>query len=135
MFPLTMAKSLGDYITGSAVETFETEKLIQEYEEEILDNVYAQSKPLEVVVEEVYSRCGARGTKLNTMNVDNVYAPSAASERNASVWKTASSVQDGRGDVSEVDGPRLQSDYASGSKAAKASVETSSVSKSQVFCL
>ncbi|PPQ82201.1 hypothetical protein CVT24_012549 [Panaeolus cyanescens] len=131
MFPLTMAKSLGDYITGSAVETFETEKLIKEYEEEILDNVYAQSKPLEVVVEQVRSRCQSSGVKLNTMDVDNIYAPSATSEKNAAVWKTSASIRDGRGDVSLVDGPRMQSDYRSGSRAAKASVESKSVSHSQ----
>ncbi|KAF8154519.1 hypothetical protein B0H34DRAFT_716852 [Crassisporium funariophilum] len=123
MFPLTMANRLGDYIAGTAVETVETENLIKEYEEEILHNVYAQSKPIEEVMDDIHGRLTRRGVQMNTLAVENVYNASQKAVRNVQTWQTSSKIVDARARVEQINEPRMQEEYSSRSKAPKVDLE------------
>ncbi|KDR79200.1 hypothetical protein GALMADRAFT_223440 [Galerina marginata CBS 339.88] len=131
MFPLTMADRLGDYITGTAVETIETEKLIQEYKKEVVNNVYEQSKPIEEVMEEVHNMMKQKGVKINTMAVENVYGSSSAAETNANIWKTSDKLSEARDQVTRIDEPRMKSEYSSGSRAPAVEFKEAEVEYSQ----
>jgi hypothetical protein len=61
MFPLLMADKLGDFIVGTAVETIETEKLISEFEEVIINDVYENDKPVDSVVNNLQEYIQAKG--------------------------------------------------------------------------
>jgi len=114
MFPLTMANRLGDYIAGTAVETIETEKLISEYADDIVENVYGQSKPLESVMEDIHEKLKEKKVVMNRMEVENVYKPSPMMENNIKLWKKSEKISEGRGKVSAISEPRMQEEYSSG---------------------
>ena len=97
-----MADKLGDYIAGTAIETIETERLINEYSKDVVDNVYEQSKPIQQVVEEVHAQMKARGKQMKSLAVENVYTPSSKADSNVSIWKKSQSVLIARGEVEEV---------------------------------
>jgi hypothetical protein len=96
MIPLLNASQLGDYIVGSAVETVETEKLIGEFQSVILEDVYGQGKPIEEVMKDVQAQLSKRNVQVQTLNVEDVYEPSAEADHNTHVWASAETVPSAR---------------------------------------
>jgi hypothetical protein len=96
MVPLLNASQLGDYIVGSAVETLETEALIGEFQQVILDDVYGQGKPIEEVMQSVQQQMEQRNVQINTLNVEDIYVPSVEADFNTNVWASAGSVKTAR---------------------------------------
>jgi C4-type Zn-finger protein len=93
MFPLLMADKLGDFIVGTAVETIETEKLISEYEQVIIDDVYENDKPVESVINNLQEFMQSKGIQLNTIVMEDVYADSEVAKRNVTTWLTAKNLE------------------------------------------
>ncbi|KAF8877944.1 hypothetical protein CPB84DRAFT_354003 [Gymnopilus junonius] len=121
MFPLLMADKLGDYIVGTALETIETEKLIGEFEQVIVSEVYDNNNSIDVVTENLQKKMQERGAKVNTMNIENVYNETATSKANVAMWQAAKSIRSisGRTQTSSV--PRMQAEYmARGRREARA---------------
>ncbi|KIM43735.1 hypothetical protein M413DRAFT_26047 [Hebeloma cylindrosporum] len=154
LFPLTLADRLGDYIAGTAIETIETEKLISEYSKDVVENVYGQSRPIEEVMDDVHAKLQGRNHQMCSMTVENPYRQSNTAETNVARWKSSNKVVDGRYAVSsvsipdtsslwtchlivapaflaQIDGPRMQQEYASGSKAPELTFGKSSVDYAQ----
>lgn len=102
MFPLTLADRLGDYIAGTAIETIETEKLISEYSEDVVENVYGRSRPIEEVMDDVHAKLQGRNHQMSSMSVENPYRQSKTAEVNVNSWKMSNKVTDGRSAVSSV---------------------------------
>jgi hypothetical protein len=102
MVPLLNATQLGDYIVGSAVETIETEKLIGEFQSVILEDVYGQGKPIEEVMNNVQAQLTERKVQIQTLNVEDVYAPSAEAQHNVNVWSSAASLGSARAKTKSV---------------------------------
>lgn len=94
MFSLMMADKLGDYIVGTAVETIETEKLIKEFENVIVDDVYGAGTPIDKVTSDLQEKLNKKGFKLNTMAVDNIYNETAATKANTNIWHSAKNITD-----------------------------------------
>ncbi|RXW19987.1 hypothetical protein EST38_g5858 [Candolleomyces aberdarensis] len=97
MVPLLNASQLGDYIVGSAVETIETEKLIGEFQSVILEDVYGQGKPIEEVMNNVQAQLTERNVQIQTLNVEDVYAPSVEADHNTNVSASAATLGSARG--------------------------------------
>jgi hypothetical protein len=104
MFPLLMADKLGDYIVGTAVETIETEKLIAEFEQVIVNDVYTNSKPIEDVAENLQTFMQQRGVKINTVEVDNIYNETAATISNVAKWRAGEDLSRARAKITPVSG-------------------------------
>lgn len=51
LLPLRMADKLGDYIVGTAIETIETEDLISQFKNVIVDEVYNNEEKVDDVVD------------------------------------------------------------------------------------
>ena len=81
-----MADKLGDFIVGTAIETIETEKLISEFEEVIINDVYEKDKPVESVVNNLQEYVQTKGIQMNTVVMEDVYADSAVARENVSTW-------------------------------------------------
>lgn len=92
MFPLLMADRLGDFIVGTAVETIETERLISEFEEVIITDVYENDKPVDSVVNNLQDYIQSKGIQLNTVVMEDVYADSEVASRNVSAWLSAKNI-------------------------------------------
>lgn len=86
MIPLVNAFQLGDYIVGSAVETMETERLVDEYEEQIAEEVFVQGKPLEEVVQRVQERMTSAKENVTPLEVEDCYNPSPNAQSSADMW-------------------------------------------------
>ena len=104
MFPLLMADKLGDYIVGTAIETIETEKLIGEFEQVILNDVYTNAKPLADVAQNLQAFMQERGVKINTIEVENVYNDTPATRQNVAYWGAAENLSKARKKVVPVSG-------------------------------
>ncbi|KAH6874240.1 hypothetical protein BKA70DRAFT_1129210, partial [Coprinopsis sp. MPI-PUGE-AT-0042] len=102
MVPLLNASQLGNYIIGSALETLETEELLAQFQDTILEDVYGQGKSIEEAVESVQQQMAEHGVQMQTLQVDDVYAPSKEAEANVFSWKNAGKLADARGRVQEV---------------------------------
>ncbi len=89
MFPLIMADKLGDFIVGTAVETIETEKLINEFEEVIINDVYENDQPVDSVINNLQQHIQAKGIQVNTVVMEDIYADSAVARDNVMAWTTA----------------------------------------------
>ncbi|KAF6760445.1 hypothetical protein DFP72DRAFT_843356 [Ephemerocybe angulata] len=110
MVPLLNAAQLGDYIVGSALETMETEALINQYENIILEDVYGQGKGVEEVTEKVQEQIDKKKTEINTLNVEDVYEPNEAADRNTKVWMDAVTIKT-RGQLNLIRGQRLKASF------------------------
>ena len=97
-----MAEKLGDYIVGTAIETIETEKLIAEFEEVIVDDIYGSETPVEQVTDRLHSKLADTGVQINTLNVENIYNESPQSTSNANVWSNATTIAAARPKVVRV---------------------------------
>ncbi|KAH6909945.1 hypothetical protein BKA70DRAFT_180632 [Coprinopsis sp. MPI-PUGE-AT-0042] len=115
MVPLLNASQLGDYIIGSALETLETEELLAQFQDTILEDVYGQGKSIEEVVENMQQRLEQQQVHMQTLHVDDVYAPSREAEANVASWMNAGKLGDARGKVEEITAPRMRSAYLGGS--------------------
>ena len=102
MFPLLMADQLGDYIVGTIIETIETEKLIGEFEQVIVDDVYTKAKPMEDVAQNLQAFLKERGVKIKTIKVENVYNETEATRQNVGKWSAAEKLKEARGTISPV---------------------------------
>ena len=102
MVPLLNAAQLGDYIIGSALETLETEELIAKFQDTILEDVYGQGKSVEEVVEQVQQQLQQQQVQMQTLQVDDIYMPSAEAAANVASWATAGKLGEARGKVKEV---------------------------------
>jgi hypothetical protein len=97
-----MADKLGDYIVGSAVETIETEKLIKEFENVIVDDVYGAETSIDKVTSGLQETLHQKGVKINTMTVDKIYNETPVTKANKNIWHSAKNIADARGRVSSV---------------------------------
>lgn len=102
VLPLMMADKLGDYIVGTVVETVETERLIEEFEKVILDDVYNKSQPMEAVAQNLQQFIADRGVQITTMNVEDIYNRSDVSRQNQSAWTGAATIGSARAQVKPV---------------------------------
>ena len=118
MVPLLNASQLGDYIIGSALETLETEELIAQFQNTILEDVYGQGKSVEEVVEKVQQQLQQQQAQIQTLQVDDVYAPSAQATANVASWASAGKLGEARGLVREVQGARMKQEYLGSSSSA-----------------
>ncbi|KAF6752985.1 hypothetical protein DFP72DRAFT_433768 [Ephemerocybe angulata] len=130
MVPLLNAAQLGDYIVGSAVETVETEKLINEFRNTILDDIYGQGKPIEEVMQQIQAQMAERKTEIKTLNVEEVYEASAEADSNVGVWAQATSLGSARGRTTALSAPRLKAEYAPAPSASLGWASLSSASPS-----
>ena len=87
-----MAEQLGDYIVGTTIETIETEKLITQFEEVIVDDIYGSETPMEQVTVKLHRKLVDIGVQINTLNVENIYNESPQSTSNTTVWLNAPTV-------------------------------------------
>lgn len=97
-----MADKLGDYIVGSAVETIETEKLISEFENVIVDNVYEKEMSMDTVAENLQQKLRERGAKIDTLEVENPYISNSIAMSNAVVWGEAKDIKSAKKKVVKV---------------------------------
>jgi hypothetical protein len=104
MFPLLMADKLGDYIVGTAIETIETEKLIGEFEQVILNDVYTNATPIADVAQNLQAFMQERGVKINTIEVENVYNDTPAARQNVAYWGAAENLSKARKKIVPVSG-------------------------------
>ncbi|KIM43727.1 hypothetical protein M413DRAFT_443633 [Hebeloma cylindrosporum] len=116
MFPLLMADKLGDYIVGTAIETIETEKLIGEFEQVILDDVYTNAKPIADVAQNLQAFMKERGVKINTLEVENVYNETATTRQNVAYWGAAENLSKARKNIVPSNAPRMQAAYSGGNR-------------------
>jgi hypothetical protein len=131
IFSLLMADKLGDYIVGTAVETIETENLIKEFEHVIVNDVYSAETPIDKVTNQLQEVLQQKGTKINTMTVDNVYNETPETKTNTNIWHSAKSVADARHRVSASRMPRLQGQYAAKTSMPAVSFGSQAVSQAQ----
>ena len=89
-----MADKLGDYIVGTAVETIETEKLIEEFENVIVDDVYGAGTSIDKVTSELEEKLHQKGSKIKTMAVDNIYNETPVTKANTNIWYSAKNIAD-----------------------------------------
>jgi hypothetical protein len=94
-----MADKLGDYIVGSAVETIETEKLIHEFEQVIVDDVYNKDQSVDSVAGILQDYIKSKGIRLNTVLVEDVYVPNPTATSNVRAWTAAKSIGVAREEV------------------------------------
>ena len=94
IFSLMMADKLGDYIVGTAVETIETENLIKEFENVIVDDVYGAGTSIDKVTSDLQEKLNQKGHKINTLAVDNIYNETPVSKANTNVWYSAKNITD-----------------------------------------
>lgn len=99
-----MADKLGDYIVGTAIETIETEKLIGEFEQVILNDVYTNATPIADVAQNLQTFMQERGVKINTIEVQNVYNETPATKQNVAYWGAAENLSKARKKVVPVSG-------------------------------
>ena len=97
-----MADELGDYIVGTAIETIETEKLIGEFEQVILDDVYTKAMPMEDVAQNLQAFLQQRGVKIKTIEVENVYNKTETNRQNVAYWERAEKLKQAREMVTPV---------------------------------
>jgi hypothetical protein len=102
MFPLLMADKLGDFIIGTALETIETEKLVSQFEQLIVDDVYDNDKPIESVVSNLQEYIKSRGIQVNTVVMDDVYSSSKKATENVQTWTLSPSIALAKGKVQRV---------------------------------
>ncbi|KAF9474652.1 hypothetical protein BDN70DRAFT_884582 [Pholiota conissans] len=111
MFPLLLANQLGDYIIGTALETMETEKLVEEFEHIIIDDVYSKDMPVEKVAENLQQFMESKGTKINSVVVDDVYTKNETAMQNQQIWSNAGSLGEARKKVQVVREPRIMPQF------------------------
>jgi hypothetical protein len=97
-----IADKLGDYIVGTVVETVETERLIEEFEKVILDDVYNKSQPMEAVAQNLQQFIADRGVEITTMNVEDIYTRSNITMQNQSAWASAPTLNSARANITPV---------------------------------
>ena len=97
-----MADKLGDYIVGTAVETIETEKLIREFENVIVDDIYGSGTPIDKVTNDLQEKLNNKGSKISTMAVDNIYNETPLTKANTNIWYSAKNIGDARRHISPV---------------------------------
>jgi len=131
MFSLMMADKLGDYIVGTAVETIETEKLIKEFENVIVDDVYGSGTPIDKVTNDLQEKLNLKGHKLNTMAVDNIYNETSVTKANTNIWYSAKNISDASKLISPSLVPRMQGQYSSKARAPGVSFVPQAVSPQQ----
>ncbi|KAF9474650.1 hypothetical protein BDN70DRAFT_815288 [Pholiota conissans] len=102
ILPLLLAAQLGDYIIGTALEAMEIEKLVEQFQQSIYNDVYAKSMPVDKVVENLHEYMKANGTKIDTVIVEEVYSKTDASIQNQEEWMKAPKIAEGRGKVKQV---------------------------------
>ena len=96
MFPLLMADKLGDFIVGTAVETIETERLISEFEEVIINDVYENDQSVDSVANNLQEYIQAKGIQVNTVVIEDVYSESEVARDNVMAWVGSSNLSAAR---------------------------------------
>ena len=99
-----MASKLGDYIVGTAVETIETEKIIKEFEDDIVDDVYGAGASIDKVTSDLQEKLDQKGFKINTMAVDNIYNETPVTKSNTNSWYLAKNISDASKHITPVRG-------------------------------
>jgi hypothetical protein len=115
MFPLLMADKLGDYIVGTAVETIETEKLIAEFEQVIVNDVYTNAKPIDDVAQNLQTFMQERGVKINTIEVGNIYNETAETKKNVANWRAGENLSKAKAKIIPSAAPRMRARDKKGS--------------------
>ena len=102
IFPLLKADKLGDYIVGTALETIETERLIGEFEQIIVNEVYENNNSIDAVTENLQQKMQERGSKINSINIENAYDETEDSKANVGIWQAATNIKSARGKLKQV---------------------------------
>jgi hypothetical protein len=102
MFPLLMADKIGDFIVGTALETIETEKLISEFQQVIVKDVYANDTPVHEVVSNLQEQIQSKGIQMSSVEMEDVYSPSSVAEKNVTTWLMSKNVKTGSSNVASV---------------------------------
>jgi len=102
MFPLLMADKIGDFIVGTALETIETEKLISEFQQTIIKDVYDNDTPVHQVVSNLQEQIHSKGIQMSKVVMEDVYRPSSVAEQNVTTWLMSKNVQAGSSNVASV---------------------------------
>jgi len=102
MFPLLMADKIGDFIVGTALETIETEKLINEFQKTIIKDVYDNDTPVHEVVSNLQEQIQSKGIQMSKVVMEDVYSPSSVAEQNVTTWLMSKNVQSGSSNVASV---------------------------------
>jgi hypothetical protein len=97
-----MADRIGDYIVGTALETIETEKLITEFQQVIMQDVYDNDTPVYQVVNNLQEQIQSKGIQMNRVEMEDVYSPSSVAEQNVTTWLMSKNVQAGSSNVASV---------------------------------
>ena len=97
-----MADKLGDYIVGTAIETIETESLIKEFENVIVDDVYGGGTSIDKVTSDLQEKLNQKGSKINTIAVDNIYNETPVTKANTNIWHSAKNIAEARVQISPV---------------------------------
>ncbi|KAH6874238.1 hypothetical protein BKA70DRAFT_261074 [Coprinopsis sp. MPI-PUGE-AT-0042] len=101
MVPLLNASRLGDYIVGSVLETLETEELLAQFQNIVLEDVYGQGKSIEEVIERVQQQLAQQQVQMQTLQADDMYIPSSVAEANVATYINSENIGDVRGKVQE----------------------------------
>ncbi|PPQ74096.1 hypothetical protein CVT26_006475 [Gymnopilus dilepis] len=101
IFPLLKADKLGDYIVGTALETIETERLIGEFEQIIVNEVYENNNSIDAVTENLQQKMQERGSTINSINIENAYDETEDSKANVGIWQAATNIKSARGKLKQ----------------------------------
>lgn len=91
--PLQIADRLGDYIVGKAIETIEIEKYISQYNDAVEDKVYTHGGKVDYVVDNLQEYTSKKGIKLNTVAIEDIYAPSEDADNNILAYVAAKNLK------------------------------------------
>ena len=87
---------------GSAVEAIETEELVRQAAEDIANDFYDKSKPLETLINEVHDKFKTKGVKLQKLGGHDEYNVSSIGKSNINTWKKSARISDGKGSITSV---------------------------------
>ncbi|KAG9123423.1 hypothetical protein FRC07_014957 [Ceratobasidium sp. 392] len=118
LFALSDVNTLTELILGSTLETHDIEGLVAEHAADIQSQA-GKGGNTDSISQNLHQRLLASGTKINTLDVEDIYEPSKDGDKNAEVWFQAKAVDDyTKGKLKEVFGFRLKPGYRQGGKQA-----------------
>jgi len=118
LFALSDVNSLTELILGSVLETNDIEGLVAEHGADIRLQA-GKGEQTDSISQNLHQRLLSAGVKVNTLDIEDIYEPSPAGDKNAEVWFQAKAVDDyTKGKLKEVFGFRLKTGYRRGGRPA-----------------
>jgi len=97
-----MADKIGDIIVATAIESIETERLVAEFEETIINEVYDSDRPVREIVTNLQEQIQSKGIQMSRVVTEDVYMSSPITEGNVETWLMSENVKTGRANVASV---------------------------------